>query len=94
MPQSRCRSIRWITVEVACSETRLEPTVLIVDIEGSEIVWIERSPQFPKSVRTIIFDLHPDLIGVKQAGRVVQAVVDEGFHLAGIRNRGFAFQST
>lgn len=84
--------IRWITAEVACSETRLEPTALVVDIEGTEAVWTEHSPQFPKSLRTIILEVHPHLIGVKQAGRVVQVVVDEGFHMAGIRNQVFAFQ--
>lgn len=85
-------SVRWITAETACTETDLKPTALVVDIEGTEAVWTDHPPRFPESLRTVILETHPTLVGVQIAGRVVQAVVEEGFRVAGMRNNVFAFQ--
>lgn len=83
---------RWITAEEICFKTGLEPTAMVVDIEGTEAVWAEYSPNCPASLRTIIIEVHPHLIGVQQAGKVIQSVIQEGFRVAGIRNNVFAFQ--
>lgn len=85
-------SVRWITAESACSETGLQPSALVVDVEGTESVWTDHPPNFPESLSTVILEVHPHLIGIKLAGKVVQAVVGEGFQVAGIRNNVFAFQ--
>ena len=85
-------NVRWITAEAACSETGLEPTALVVDIEGTEAVWAEHPPHFPASLRRVIMEVHPHLIGVQTAGRVVQAVVNEGFQVVGIRSNVLAFE--
>ena len=85
-------SVRWITAEEVCRETRLEPTAVVADIEGTEVVWTEYSPNFPESLHTIILEVHPHLVGAQKAGRVIQAVVDEGFRVAGAQGNVFAFQ--
>ena len=85
-------SVRWITAEEACSETGLEPTVVVADIEGTEAVWTEHPPNFPKSLRTIIVELHTHIIGTKSSGQVVQAVMEEGFRVAGVQRNVFAFE--
>lgn len=86
--------VRWITAEMACFEAGLAPTALVIDIEGTEAVWVEHSPQFPGSVRTIILDLEvdPGLAGARRAAGVVQAVIEEGFRVVGIRSNVYAFE--
>lgn len=86
--------VRWITAERACLESGLEPTAVVIDVEGTEAVWIDHSPQFPRSVRTVILDLEvdPGLAGAKRAAGVVQAVSEEGFRVTGIRANVYAFE--
>lgn len=86
--------VRWITAETACLESRLEPTAVVVDVEGTEAVWVGHSPQFPGSVRTIILDLEvdPGVAGARRAAGVVQSVIEEGFRVVGIRSNVYAFE--
>ena len=53
----------WLTALAICQQTELEPTALMVDIEGTEAVWAEYSPNFPDSIRLVIAEFHPRLIG-------------------------------
>lgn len=92
--EARHVAVPWVTAEEACHETGLEPTVLVADIEGTEAVWAEQSPQFPESLRTIIVELHPHLIGIETAGKVVEAVLKEGYHVRGLRNNVVTFQKS
>ena len=63
-----------------------------MDIEGTEAVWAEYPPNFPDSIRLVIAELHPRLIGSGVAGRAVQAILDEGYIVAGLSGTVFAFQ--
>lgn len=62
----------------------LRPSVLIADIEGTEGVWCETPPVLPESIKTVIIEIHPQLVGVASAGATIQALVDEKFRVAGI----------
>jgi FkbM family methyltransferase len=85
-------SVRWLTAEEVCHETSLEPTAMVADIEGTEAVWAEHSPNFPRSLRTILLELHTHILGTRSAAKVMQAVMDEGFRLAGVQRNVFAFE--
>jgi FkbM family methyltransferase len=88
------RDVRWITAEMACREAGLEPTAVMIDIEGTEVVWIERAPQFPRSIRTVIVDFEADTASTdaKTTAGAVQAVIDEGFRIVGVRSNVYAFE--
>ena len=85
-------SAPWKTALEICHESSLEPNVLIVDIEGAETVWCEHSPNFPKSVDLLIVEFHPEINGEEDAGRAVQAIVDEGFKIVGFSRTVIAFK--
>jgi FkbM family methyltransferase len=87
-------SVRWLTAEEVCRQTSLEPTVLVADIEGTEVVWTEHPPNFPRSLRTVLIELHTHIVGTKSAGQIVQVVMSEGFRLAGVQRNVFAFERT
>jgi FkbM family methyltransferase len=81
----------WKTARQVCLETGLEPTVVIVDIEGSETVWIESPPRLPDHVRVVIVEFHPTLVSPVTAGKSVQALIDEGFRIQGMSGTVLAF---
>jgi FkbM family methyltransferase len=82
--------VPWLTLrEVAERADIREPTALVIDVEGGEQVWCEHAPGFPDSVRTIIVEIHPRIIGETKAGESVQALISEGFRIAAISGTVF-----
>jgi len=81
----------WKTAGQVCLEADLKPTVLVMDIEGTEKVWIEFAPRIPGSVRVAIVEFHPDLVSPSVAGASAQALIDEGFSVRGISGTVLAF---
>ncbi len=79
-----------LTLQQIAESADLTPTVLIADIEGTEGVWCESPPGLPMSVRTVIIEIHPQIIGVSAAGATVQALVDEGFRVGAVSGAVFA----
>lgn len=82
----------WLTAESICKQTGLQPTALMVDIEGSEDVWAERAPRLPMSLRTVITEFHPRLTGTRVAGQAIQSILNEGFRVAGLSETVLAFR--
>jgi FkbM family methyltransferase len=80
-----------LTAEAVAHANQLVPTVLVVDVEGSEAVWAERPPHLPESVRLVIAEFHPRITGPGVAGQAVQAIVDEGFRVVGLSQTVLAF---
>jgi len=66
-----------------------QPTVLIADIEGAEqhIDWTE----LPDSVRTVIMELHPQVIGYPETYRVIADLQREGFAVTAEEDGTYAF---
>ncbi|WAC20196.1 FkbM family methyltransferase [Luteolibacter sp. SL250] len=82
--------VPWLTLREVAEQAGLpEPTAIIVDVEGGEQVWTEHAPGLPPSVRTVIVEIHPHLIGEEKSGGCVQALVNEGFRIAGISGTVF-----
>jgi hypothetical protein len=63
-------------------ECRIDPTVLLVDIEGSEAVVLEPGMSLPPCVQHVIIELHPGLYGEEVERKIVAAFMDFGFHVA------------
>jgi FkbM family methyltransferase len=83
---------RWLTAGQICDKYRMKPTALMIDVEGSEAVWGTMSPRFPLSVRAIVVEIHPWLIGADRAGLCVQALIEEGFRIVAIYGTVFGFR--
>lgn len=82
--------VPWMTFKRIAEQVGIgAPTVLMIDVEGSEDIWCERQPDFPESVRTVIVEIHPHLIGEIKAGECVQALIREGFRIAAISGTVF-----
>ena len=72
------RSVRVQAVSLASLVSRLEyaPTVLIIDIEGAE--QFVDFKQVPASVKKIIMELHPEIIGHAKTYQIVTDLVNLG----------------
>jgi len=75
----------WLTAVAICRQTQLEPSALVIDIEGSEAVWSEYAPSLPASIRLVLAEFHPHLIGSRVVGQALQAVLEEGFVVSALR---------
>jgi FkbM family methyltransferase len=77
------------TLGTIVKELDFEPTVLIADIEGAEqyVRWTE----LPKTVRTVIMELHPEVIGYPETYKVVADLMNLGFVVAAEEGGTYAF---
>jgi hypothetical protein len=90
-PDSDAEGPEVLTLRQVAEKTGLLPNVLVADIEGTEGVWCDTPPSLPESIKKVILEIHPQLIGVAPAGATVQALLDEGFRISGISGLVFAF---
>lgn len=63
-------------------ECRIDPTLLLVDIEGSEAVVLEPGMSLPPCVQHVIIELHPGLYGDDVERQIVDAFTGFGFRVA------------
>lgn len=82
--------VTWMTLkEISRIADLGPPSVIVIDVEGSEDILCDQAPCFPESVRTVIVEIHPLIIGERKAGQCVQALIDEGFRIAAISGTVF-----
>ena len=64
-----------------CEQYNLEPDVLMVDIEGSEVAMAHAPLNFPASVKYLVIEVHPHKFPSPEADEqaVWQAIKDDGF---------------
>jgi hypothetical protein len=89
---SEGRPVSWLTAAEVCERAALEPTALLVDIEGAERVWVDHPPRFPVALRAIVLEIHPRHLELLETGAVVRAVLAERFQLIAIEDNVIAFQ--
>lgn len=63
------------------SEFAIAPDILLIDIEGSELVILEPTATIPECVKHIIIELHPDLYGDAKEKQIIAALNKLGFSL-------------
>ena len=86
-----CADGAWQSAAQICNDCLIDPTVVIVDIEGMETVWVEYPPKIPRCVRILIVEFHPTLVDPRLLGRSIQALVEEGFAVCGMSGTVLAF---
>jgi len=80
----------WKTALTVCTEENFQPDALVIDIEGTETVWLEGGSGLPAQVKLLVVEFHPHYTGPDKAAQCVQALLDEGFRLAGYKNHVLA----
>jgi FkbM family methyltransferase len=84
--------VPWVTLRDLAAQVGIEnPTTLVVDVEGSERVWCDFAPNFPASVKTVIVEIHPRIIGEEAAAQCLVALMREGFVLQMVSGSVFGF---
>lgn len=68
-----------------CDTYALRPDVLVVDIEGSELLMLEAPLEFPSTIQYLLIELHPWLYPDKgsHASRLVETIKAAGFQMQG-----------
>ncbi|HTH47977.1 MAG TPA: FkbM family methyltransferase [Candidatus Limnocylindria bacterium] len=56
-----------------------EPTALVMDIEGAETLLLET--ELPRSIRVVIIELHPHILGHKQCFAILARLIRGGFEV-------------
>jgi hypothetical protein len=82
----------WLNGDEIMAAAGFSPAALVVDVEGAEGVWADTAPRFPESIRTVIVELHPDLLGPARAGAALDAVIREHFTVRAFKHTVFAFE--
>lgn len=70
----------------------LKPTILLIDIEGSETILLLEKPNFPKTVRSIIIEFHPSLYGRNKMNKIINIIKAEGFDISNKSGNVYNFE--
>ena len=69
-----------------------QPTVLVIDVEGSEKIIIEQDFELPESVRIIVIELHPHFYGLPVRNKIIKKIEFSGFSLGTEISEVFLFR--
>lgn len=69
----------------------ITPTILIIDIEGSEKIIIEQKPDFPSTIKLLLLELHPGIYGESIKLEIINRVITEGFTIKASEENVYLF---
>ena len=75
------------TIPLSRLLAEVQPTFLIADIEGGELELLNPAVDLA-SVQRICVEVHPQIIGDEQAGRLIEHLLGQGFYLSLQSSRG------
>ncbi len=67
------------------------PTALVADIEGSESVIADQRPEFPRSLRNVLIELHPEIYGEETQKKIIRRIEEDGFRQLAREGNVFRF---
>ena len=70
---------------------RHRPTVLVMDVEGSEVELLAAADL--SDVRAVVAEMHPHIVGQERIETLVGDVEAKGFRVAEVRHRNYLFES-
>ena len=79
-------------IETIMQQCNISPTVLVIDVEGSEKIIISDKPNYPASIRVILMEMHTYMYGEEVRKQIIQRIVDEGFKVMGDENDVYLFE--
>lgn len=74
-----CTTVPTVSLQRVLRE--VQPTFLVVDIEGGELELLNEGIDL-SSVQRICIEVHPAIIGDEQAGRLIENLIQRGFWLS------------
>jgi FkbM family methyltransferase len=74
------------------SDFQLQPTVLVIDVEGTERILESIAPKFPDSVRVILIELHPHMYAHESQQRIIDVIINDGFVLESVDTTVYLFR--
>ena len=83
--QVECRTVPAVALQRVLDEIR--PTFLVVDIEGSEMEFLNPEVDL-SSVERICLEVHPAKIGDEQTSRLIENLIQRGFWLSLTQSEG------
>jgi FkbM family methyltransferase len=75
-------------VDINQEINRVNPTFLIVDIEGGEAEFIEQINFRDNMIQSIIIELHPHVIGDEKCSKIVAFLIKSGFKIVFSLSKG------
>ena len=72
--------------------SELTPSVLVIDIEGSETIMLDIKPKFPVSIKWIMIELHPTIYGEYTKKKIIESIKEENFFLFNNKSNNFLFR--
>lgn len=85
---------RVFDIEKIIQQFNIVPTVLVIDIEGSEKIITTIQPSFPASVRLILMETHTHLYGITTRNKIVNRIEEEGFKIINEEQGVYLFKRT
>ncbi len=79
MPESNVITVEGLSFLSIVQRSGIQFNTLIIDIEGGEQYL--QIDQLPNSVSKVLIEIHPDLIGVRQAYKVLESLIRSGFEV-------------
>ena len=79
-------------IQKLCNQYKINPTFLVIDIEGSERILVEQKPDFPSSIHLILIELHPWIYGEEIQEKIIEVIIREGFIIAAKASDSFLFK--
>lgn len=67
------------------------PVTLVVDIEGSEGIICSQKPEFPRSLRNLLIELHPEIYGENTKNEIIGRIEEDGFRKVADHGNVFLF---
>ena len=80
-----CKTLRSI-----CLEISFQPTVIVIDIEGSEN--LIAFSEVPPTVRLLIIELHPLILSPRVTHQIIQQIMNLGFLVIETSHNTFCFE--
>ncbi len=69
-------------IKTLSEKYHIVPNILVIDIEGSEIVYLEQEVTLPESIQYIVIEMHPNLYGDRKEKEIIVRLVQMGYELA------------
>ena len=71
---------------------KIQPTILVCDIEGSEKIILDQKPDFPSTIKLILIELHPALYGESNKLEIINRIIAEEFIMKANEGNIFLFE--
>lgn len=70
-------------IETIMKQLGINPTALVIDVEGTEKIVTTDKPNYPASVRFVLMEMHTHIYGETVRKEIISSICADGFEVAG-----------